>query len=116
MKKVNNFKIVLGFELKEYFKSKGFLITTFLLALLAVVGLSLPRFIDLGFNKGLEGVAESMFSVDNSKVVVYDKDGNLNKELAAQAFPQIKFVESEEEIEKAVTDKNSPEDSGLFFC
>ncbi len=107
MKKVNNFKIVLGFELKEYFKSKGFLITTFLLAALAVIGLSLPRFIDLGFNKGIEGVAEQMFSVDGSKVVVYDKDGYLNKDIASQAFPQIRYVDSEAEIESAVTDKSA---------
>ena len=69
---MRNFKIVLGFELKEYFKSKGFMITTLLIAILAIVGLSLPRFIDFGLNRGMDGAVSNMFKTDSSKVIIYD--------------------------------------------
>ena len=38
---------VLSFELSNYFKNKGYLITTILISILLIVGLSLPSFFDM---------------------------------------------------------------------
>lgn len=99
---MRNFKIVLGFELKEYFKSKGFMITTLVIAILAIVGLSLPRFLDFGLNRGAEGAANSMFETDSSKVIICDARGYLPEEQTALVFPQRQFVASEKDVEDAV--------------
>ena len=101
---MRNFKIVLGFELKEYFKSKGFMITTLVIAILAIVGLSLPRFLDFGLNRGADGAANSMFETDSSKVIICDARGYLPEEQTALVFPQRQFVASEKEVEDAVRD------------
>ena len=68
---MRNFKIVLGFELKEYFKSKGFMITTLLIAILAIVGLSLPRFIDFGLNRGMDGAVSNMFKTEDHSTIKF---------------------------------------------
>jgi len=101
---MRNFKIVLGFELKEYFKSKGFMITTLVIAILAIIGLSIPRFFDLGLNRGAEGADNRMFDTDSSKVIIYDARGYLPEEQTALVFPQRQFVASEKEVEDAVRD------------
>ena len=101
---MRNFKIVLGFELKEYFKSKGFMITTLVIAILAIIGLSIPRFFDLGLNRGAEGADNRMFDTDPSKVIIYDARGYLPEEQTALVFPQRQFVASEKEVKDAVRD------------
>lgn len=112
---MKNFGTVLSFELKEYFKSKGFVITTFVIALLAIVGISLPRFIDFGFDKGLEGKIESMFSTDESEVVIYDENGNLSKDLVMQAFPKAQYVNSVSEVEDAIKNRDNKIDKGFVI-
>lgn len=44
---MKNFLTVLIFELNNYFKNKGYAITTVLISVLLIIGLSLPSFIDL---------------------------------------------------------------------
>ena len=99
---MKNFKIILGFELKEYFKSKGFVITTILIAVLAILGLSLPRFMDMGLSRRQENTSEGLFKADLSRVVIFDRVGYLPPDELMQAFPNFQFVSSEKEVESAI--------------
>ncbi len=99
---MNSFKVVLGFELREYFRSKGFIVTTLLIAVLAVVGLSAPRFMNLGFNEHRERPANSIFDTDYSKVVIYDRVGYLPPDELPLAYSDFQFLGSEKEVAAAV--------------
>ncbi len=101
---MSSFKVVLDFELKEYFKSKGFMITTILIALLAIVGLSAPRFINMGLKTGTESRSEGMFRTDNSRVIIFDRVGYLPPDELLQAFTNFQFAGSEKEVETAVSE------------
>ena len=44
---MKNFSTVLGFELRNYFKNKSFMIWTLLIGILAIGAMFLPRFVNL---------------------------------------------------------------------
>lgn len=103
---MKNFKTVLGFELKEYFKNKGFIIFTIILALLAFVGLNIPRFIDLGLNKSAEE-SSIPYDVEDGKVIILDQGGYLNTEILKAVFPNLTMASSEDEVRSAVQNKEA---------
>ena len=53
---MRKFGIVLKYELKEYFSSKGFMVLTFVIAFLGAALLFLPRFIDMSDFTGVQVV------------------------------------------------------------
>ena len=103
---MKNFKTVLGFELKEYLKNKGFIIFTVILALLAFVGLNIPRFIDLGLNKSAEE-SSIPYDVEDGKVIILDQGGYLNTEILKAVFPNLTMASSEDEVRSAVQNKEA---------
>lgn len=116
MKKFLN---VLSFELTNYFKTKGYMITTILLSVILIVGLSLPSFVDLsglipGSNKDTtieENKSEEEPANDEDKkhYVLYDKSGLINDEnfeLIRSYFPNAIFnkVTNESDAENLIKD------------
>ena len=121
MKKFLN---VLSFELTNYFKNKGYMITTILISAILIIGLSLPSLFDLsGLIPGLSknnatveenqgedsGIIDSDSDEENVNYVIFDKSGLIaddNFELIKSYFPNANFekVTSEEEAEKLVKD------------
>lgn len=121
MKKFLN---VLSFELTNYFKNKGYMITTILISAILIIGLSLPSLFDLsglipGLSKnnatveenqgGDSGVIDSDSDEENVNYVIFDKSGLIaddNFELIKSYFPNANFekVTSEEDAEKLVKD------------
>ena len=115
---MKKFGIVLGYELREYFNSKGFVIFTLLLALGGAILLFLPRFIDLsGFTgvqviggsgpdgesdvSGGEGAGEES---EKTAYLYLDTAGVVRAELLKQMFPMGNWqpAESEEALIAAV--------------
>lgn len=121
MKKFLN---VLSFELTNYFKNKGYMITTILISAILIIGLSLPSLFDLsGLIPGLSknnatveenqgedsGIIDSDSDEENVNYVIFDKSGLIaddNFELIKSYFPNANFekVTSEEDAEKLVKD------------
>ena len=121
MKKFLN---VLSFELTNYFKNKGYMITTILISAILIIGLSLPSLFDLsglipGLSKnnatveenqgGDSGVIDSDSDEENVNYVIFDKSGLIaddNFELIKSYFPNANFekVTSEEDAEKLIKD------------
>lgn len=100
---MKQFFAVLNFELSNYFKNKSYLLTTILISLLLIVGLSIPRFFD----------ADNLFnsSDDDEKViVVYDKNNILeNVGMLQPFFPdsEVKSVDSESDAEDMVNNQDA---------
>lgn len=118
MKKFLN---VLGFELTNYFKNKGYMISTILISIVLIIGLSIPSFFDLsGLIPGLakdnvvveEGEApneETSAEEEKTNYVLYDNSGLLeddNLTLIESYFPNSTWekVSTEEDAEKLVKD------------
>lgn len=84
---MKKFLTVLGFELTNYFKNKGYMITTILISTILVIGLSLPSFFD--FSNIIPGMTNNN-SVDEqtnttdseeekSNYALYDKNNILDE-------------------------------------
>lgn len=84
---MNKIKHVLVFEYMQVVKSKGFLITTFILSVLLLCVGVIPTIV---------GVVQDKFFNDESKCVAYiDLTGQYNKELLSQYFPEYEWVHHE---------------------
>ncbi|MBE6050475.1 MAG: ABC transporter permease [Clostridium sp.] len=100
---MKQFYEVLRFELGNYFKSKSYLITTLIMLIVFVVGLSVPRFLDLS----------SIFggSSDDKKVMVlYDKDKVIpDTNILEECFQgtEWKVADSKDEVEDLVKSKDA---------
>ena len=102
---------VLGFELSGYFKNKAYSITTIILSLFLIVGLSLPSLFDMSNiipslknDTNVESLDE-VSGEDKTKFVIVDNNNILgNLDVAETAFPNSKWtkVESSDEAEKMV--------------
>jgi len=67
---MKNFWVVLKFELMNYFQSKGYVIGTIILAIILIVGLSIPTFIKLDQIKlGEEDEISTYGIVDTQKII-----------------------------------------------
>lgn len=99
---------VLSFELSNYFKNKGYLITTILISILLIIGLSLPSIFDM--SKLIPKLSSS-----NSTEITEDKDktnyalmdiNNVieDKAILENSFPNSNWIikNSKEEIEKLI--------------
>ncbi|MEG0093459.1 MAG: ABC transporter permease [Erysipelotrichaceae bacterium] len=104
---MRQFLTVFKFELISYFKNKSYLITTIVICALAIVGLSIPRFISL-FNVGDN-------KENNTSYAIYDQEKIISKSEYLKAFfPDAKFkvVDSEKELKKKI--KNEQCDAGFI--
>lgn len=109
---------VLGFELTNYFKNKGYMITTILISAVLIIGLSVPSFFDLsalipGLGKN-NAVVEEGQTPDEEKAiyVLYDNSGLIegdNLTLIEAYFPNstLEKVSSKEDAEKLVKDTSA---------
>ena len=92
--------IVLKYELKEYFASKGFMAFTLLLAIGAAVLLFLPRFVDMSGMTGVQvvgqgsaagetgGDAAGAQDGDRDVFLYLDQAGVVREEVLQQMFPE----------------------------
>lgn len=98
---MRDFITVLSFELTNYFKNKSYIVSTLVIALLLIVGLSLPNFINIpGINEkkdsNIEGsIEENDKDIDN--YVIYDKNN---------VIPSVDVFESSIENSKFTTTDN----------
>ena len=102
---------VLGFELSGYFKNKAYSITTIILSLFLIVGLSLPSLFDMSNiipslqnDTNVESLDE-VSGEDKTKFVIVDNNNFLGDlDVLETAFPNSKWtkVESSDEAKKMV--------------
>ena len=108
---------VLSFELSNYFKNKGYMITTILFSILLIIGLSLPSFfnmsklipqLDQSSTESIESVEE--ISEENKKNFVIIDNNNIfeNLDILESAFLNSKWtkVNSLDEAEKLIKSDN----------
>lgn len=104
---------VLSFELSNYFKNKGYLITTILISILLIIGLSLPSIFDM--SKLIPQLSSS-----NSTEITEDKDktnyalmdiNNVieDKAILENSFPNSNWIikNSKEEIEELINSNDA---------
>ena len=107
---MNKFSVVLGYELKQYFKDKGYLAITFIIAIVGAVALFLPRFIDLSGFTGVDKEGKVIEAEEGSNVTdpmnfaIYDKNGIIVKDILDTCYPDstITKANSEEEVKELV--------------
>lgn len=107
---MRKFGIVLRYELKDYFGSKGFMALTIILALLGAVLLCLPRFVDMSGFTGVqvvEGSGEAEEEQKDKTVFAYldlTETGILQEEVLQQMLPGISWhrADSVEELKEGV--------------
>lgn len=110
---MKQFLAVLGFELNNYFKTKGYVITTALISIIMIIVLSIPSFIDCSklipaLGNGEDTQVEESVKPEDIEIVnlaIVDKENVIkDKEVLRAIFPNSnwKVLDSESEIEKLV--------------
>ena len=95
---MKNFPTILGFELRNYFKNKSYMILTFLIGVLAIAAMFLPRFFNLfGDDSGEDSESQDTYAV-------YDESGVIPQDLIASFFPdtEIRTAASADEVRSLV--------------
>ncbi len=118
---MKKFLIVLEYELKEYFSSKGFMIFTFLLAIGGAFLLCLPRFIDMSDFTGVgkeDVVEEEATDVDVAEILetfyLLDEPGVTEMSILEAYFPEAEWVVAEDEKELMSAVENEEADAGFI--
>ena len=90
---MRKFCIVLKYELKEYFSSKGFLAVTVLLALAALVLPFLPRLVDLSGFTGVKivGGDSGQERKDRDLFLYLDEAGTVRESVLRELFPEAEW-------------------------
>jgi len=96
---MKKFCIVLKYELKEYFSNKAFMGLTVVLALVGVVLLFLPRFVDMSGFTGVQVVGEKdpggeEASQEEVLFLYLDQAGVVRTEILAMMFPGVSWQEA----------------------
>lgn len=110
---MNKFIVVLQYELKEYFKNKGFMILTFALALGGAFLLFLPRFIDMsgitgvGVKEEVEVKGDSEATDELTRMLLVDELGIADLSVLEQFFPNVVWnvAENVEEMKTAIEEQ-----------
>lgn len=95
---MKNFPTILGFELRNYFKNKSYMILTILIGVLAIAAMFLPRFFNLfGDDSGEDSESQDTYAV-------YDESGVIPQDLIASFFPdtEIRTAASADEVRSLV--------------
>jgi len=110
---MKQFLTVLKFELSNYFKKKSFIISTVIIALVMVIGLSLPNFIDMSSILPTadenETNVEDVVEEDKTNFAIYDENSIIpNKEILNAYFPNSnwKVVKNQSELNKLVENQD----------
>lgn len=110
---MRQFFTVLKFELGNYFKKKSFIISTVIISLLIIIGLSIPNFVDMSsilFDEDQNKTeAEDIVDEEKSNLAIYDENNAIsNKDTLKTYFPNSnwKVVKSQDELKKLVEDEN----------
>lgn len=110
---MRQFFTVLKFELGNYFKKKSFIISTVIISLLIIIGLSIPNFVDMSsilFDEDQNKTqAEDIVDEEKSNLAIYDQNNAIsNKDTLKTYFPNSnwKVVKSQDELKKLVEDEN----------
>ncbi|HBI93069.1 MAG TPA: ABC transporter permease [Terrisporobacter glycolicus] len=110
---MKQFLTVLKFELSNYFKKKSFIISTVIIALVMVIGLSLPNFIDMSSILPTadenETNVEDVVEEDKTNFAIYDENNIIpNKEILNAYFPNSnwKVVKNQSELNKLVENQD----------
>lgn len=112
---------VLSFELSNYFKNKGYMITTILFSILLIIGLSLPSFFNISklipqlSQQNIESVEEAP-DEDKTSFVIMDNNNILdNLDILEITFPNSKWtkVSHYDEIEKLI--KSGDAEAGFIL-
>ncbi|MBQ6886868.1 MAG: ABC transporter permease [Lachnospiraceae bacterium] len=113
---MKKFLIVLEYELKEYFKSKGFVALTLIIAVLGAIALCLPRFIDMSDFTGVQVKAEveekkedSVKEDDMQKMYILDEAGVADMTVLQSIFTETEWVTAEnvEAVKMAVEEQEA---------
>ena len=111
---MRKFLVVLKYELREYFASKGFMGTSIALALLGVLMLFLPRFVDLSGFTGVQVVGNGQEKVEDSsqeqeEYLYLDKAGVVRREVLEQLFPGVIWQQAagEDALRQAVEEQEA---------
>ena len=122
---MKSFLSVLAFELNNYFKNKSYLLTTVIISVLLIVGLTLPSFVDLSGIIPPLAHEENIVEEDKDTEVeeeekrnfcILDKNNVLeNKNILTEAYPNSNWIEvnNESELEKQV--ENGDAEGGFLI-
>ena len=99
---MRQFSEVLRFELSNYFRSKSYVITTIIMVIVFMVGLSVPRFMDLS-SFGSDSDEEKMMVLYDEKNVIPDTS------ILEQCFANTewKVVDNKEEVKELVKSEDA---------
>ena len=114
---MKQFLNVLSFELSNYFKNKGYMITTILFSILLIIGLSLPSFfnmsklipqLDQNSTESIESVEEISEEDKKSFVIIDNNNIFENLDILESAFLNSKWtkVTSLDEAEELIKLEN----------
>lgn len=110
---MKKFGIVLEFELKDYFKNKVFMVTTVLIAVIAVIILFSPRFFDMS---GIVGSGETHTNVQTigGTMALMDENNHIPDEILQEMFQgtEWKKVDSATQLSSLV--ENGEVDAGFL--
>ena len=95
------------FESGNYFKSKSFVLSTILICVLAVAGISLPGLLSGKSSGGKDSKTEQTNAIAET-MALYDPDGFITDELInSYGKANIKRMNSEEEVKESVRSEES---------
>ena len=106
---MKQFISVLQFELSNYFKNKTYLITTVLISVLLIVGLSLPSFIDFDFLKDDNSTKVEENNDDKITLGIYNKNDVIKDiSILEKSFNNVTWKEytDEEDMKKDIKDED----------
>ena len=122
---MKSFLSVLAFELNNYFKNKSYILTTVIISILLIVGLTLPSFIDIsGIIPSLaqeENVVEeekdtSEDEEDKSNFCILDKNNVLgNIDILTEAFPNSNWTAVSDESQLKSQVENGDAEGGFLI-
>lgn len=108
---MKNFNTIFKFELDNYFKSKSYMISTFLLCLIAAVIMFVPRITESfkGDKKSDSAQESSVDEDDIRKLAIYDEIGVYDEESIKDFFYDAKFIvcENQDEVKKLVNGEDA---------
>lgn len=102
---MKKFIIIFKFELFSYIKNKSFIISTFLIAILIMIIMFLPRFFDMSEFTGVDTNLETTVEEEKKVFGIVDKGSYVtDKNILNQFFENVDFVfiNSEEELKNLV--------------
>lgn len=98
---MKKFLTVLEFELMNYVKNKGFMLSTIIFALIIAVGMFVPNIMELVKGNDNNDTNQAEENEEKDVIVVYDKANIfIEDEVLIQMLPQYdwQFVTSEDEV------------------